>query len=178
MALLTAAEVQALGVGGDLAAADLQDIIDREEAEMIRRYGAHTASITESVRPNGRSVYLKRAVSSVTSVAEALYLGDASPVTRAATDYVIWSEEGRLERAADGAGWGAMVTVVYTPVDGTNLRTMVLLELVKIAVSQGGGGGANETIREGDVSYAASGGMAADYAAARAAQYARLGWLS
>lgn len=179
MSLLTPADVQALGVGVDLATATLQAVIDREEAELTRRFRApQAAAITETVRPRGDSLYLKRAISTVTSVHEALYIGDPAPALRAVTDYVIWAEEGRIERSALAAGWGPLVTIVYTPPDETSLRQSVLLELVRIATEHGSGGGGSETVSEGGSSVTLQQGKAADYAAARAAQYARLGWLS
>lgn len=69
---------------------------------------------TETVQPQGRSLYLAQPIASVTSVTEYLYVGDTAPTTRAAADYVIWADEGRIERATDSLAWGAVVTVVYT----------------------------------------------------------------
>lgn len=179
MSLITPAQAQALGIGVELATADLQAIIDREEAELTRRFGLpQAAAITETVRPRGASVYLRRPVATVTSVADALYVGDPAPAPRLPADYAVWGDEGRLERAATAAGWGAVVVVTYTPPDESHLRTSVLIELVRIAAEQRAGAAGSETIKDGEASVTFQHGGATDYRAARDAQYARLGWLS
>lgn len=189
MALLTAAEMQARGVGVGLDAGDLQDIIDAEAAELARRFGPPASSMTETVKPRGNSLYLKRQISTVTSVTEGLYIGDPAPATRAAADYATWPEEGRIERSGAAAGWGKVATVAYTPVDDTNLRNAVLLELVRIATEQttdaaGVTTRTDATAPDGS-RYAASTGTSSSasgsgggWQAARERQYARMGWLS
>lgn len=179
MSLLTPAELQALGVGEGLSTSSLQALIDYEEAEIVRRFGAHTASITEPVMPTGRSLYLRRPVSSVTSITEYLYVGDPQPATRAAADYYVWGDEGRIERAAASQGWGAVCVVVYTPADDQSLRKSVLIELVRLSADGGGVAGGEETIQDagGRVTFKAA--SSAEQVAARSAQYERLGrWMS
>lgn len=178
MALLTAAQARAQGVGLGLAPADLQALIDREEAELVRRFGPHAGPLSEVVQPrrNSDSLLLKRRIASVVSISEGLYVGDPSPTPRAASDYVIWADEGRIERSAVSLHWGAICTVVYEPADETDLRTMVLLELVRIASEQDVGVGG--TVSGLGYSIGGGGATAKAWADARARQYARLGWRS
>lgn len=173
MSLITPADVRALNADGGLSDSALQALIDREETELIRRFGAHTGSRAEIVRGGLPSLYLSRPVETVTSVVESLYLGDANPQTLAATDYYIWSEQGRLQRINTGRVWGAVVTVTYTPQDQTALRTQVLIELVRIASAQDTGGSVS------GLGYSISGaGSTQAWECARQLQYNRLGWLT
>ena len=177
MSLVSLADVRALAADGGLSDSDLQAVIDREEAELVRRFGAHDGPLTEIVRGHGRSLYLARAIASVTSITEYLYLGDTAPQTLTTSDYYVWGDEGRIERLT-GAGygavcWGATVTVVYTPVDQADLRSQVLLELVRLATAQDAGGSVS------GLGYSIRGaGSTKDWEAARSREYARLGWLS
>jgi hypothetical protein len=185
MSLLTIAQAHALGVGLSLTDADLQIILDREEAELVRRFGpvyVAATPISETVQGGGRSIYLKRGIGTVSSIVEYLYPGDTAPVTLVAADYFIWASEGRIERVPYGSTaanqWGKVVTVSYIPTDDRDLWRMVLIELVRIATEQtatsGGGGvsGLGFSVRDGDTS------AGADWGSLRGAQYARIGWLS
>lgn len=180
MSLLTPAAAQAQGVGLGYDDATLASIIAREEAEIVRRFGAnYPGPVTETLAGGGKSLYLKRAITSVTSVAESLYLGDPAPQTLTSAGYVVWADEGRLQRIYDFYGsvnWGPLVTVVYVPTDDTDLRTSVLLELLRIATEQTAGGGSVSGL-----GYSVSAGGASDgsdWQRQRGAQYARLGWLT
>lgn len=180
MTLLTPAQAQARGVGLGVDDATLASIIAAEEAEIVRRFGANAPGpVTETLAGGQQSLYLKRAIASVTSVAESLYLGDPAPQTLTSAGYVVWADEGRLQRIYDFYGsvcWGPLVTVVYVPVDDTSLRTSVLAELVRIATEQTAGSG-----QISGLGYSVSVGGAgdgADWQRQRGAQYARLGWLT
>lgn len=181
--LISAAECVAVGVGAGLATTDLERLIDQEEAEIVRRFGAHTAARTEDLEParDAESLYLSRAASAITSVTEYQFLGDTAPLTRAATDYVLFAGQGRLVRTAGSLAWGRLVTVVYTPVDDTSLRKAVLLDLVRVAVGQAAdpGGGGEEIIGDMGARVSIKGaGKVTDWAEARRLAYGRLGWLS
>lgn len=181
MSLLTIAQAQALGVGLGLSDADLQVIIDREEAELVRRFGAvYTgAAISETTHGGGHSIYLKRGIGTASSIVEYLYPGDTAPVTLVAADYFVWSDEGRIERVSTASCWGAVVAVSYIPTDDRDLWRMVLAELVRIATEQtatGGGGGVSGL--GFSVSESGGGSAGANWGNLRAAQYARIGWLS
>jgi hypothetical protein len=183
MSLLTVAQAQALGAGLALSSTDLQTIIDREEAELVRRFGAHYSAspLTETAHGGGHAIYLKRQIGAITSIVEYLYPGDTAPTTLVAADYYVWGQEGRIERLPYGTTaascWGKVITVVYTPIDDSDLRRMVLIELLRIATEQttsGGGGVAGlgfSVTAGGDAT-------GANWARQREAQYARLGWLS
>jgi hypothetical protein len=177
MSLLTIAQAQALGAGIGLSDADLQVVIDREEAELVRRFGANYVALTpvsETVHGEGKSIYLKRQIGSVSSIVEYIYLGDTAPATLVAADYYAWLDEGRIERI--DARWGRVVVVSYIPVDDSELRRMVLIELVRIATEQSTAGGSVSGL---SFSIGSSGDTTgAGWAAQREAQYARLGWLS
>ncbi len=139
MSLLTIAQAQALGVGLGLSDADLQVVIDREEAEIVRLYGAvYTgAAISETVHGGGRAIYLKRQIGTVSSIIEYLYPGDTAPTTLTTADYYVWTSEGRIERLPWGVSssvrWGTPIVVSYIPTDDRELWRMVEAELVRIA---------------------------------------------
>lgn len=173
MSLITPADVNALNAGGGLSDASLQDIIDREEAEIIRRFGANYPGPITVTRPGGqKSIYLSRTIGTITSIVEYLFLGDTAPTTLTTTDYFVWTDQGRVERVMTGRKWGAYVTVVYTPQDDTNLRKQVLIEIVRIGANKRIAGtktanGISITTTQSDQ----------DWHAAREAQYARLAFI-
>lgn len=177
MSLVTPTDLQAQGIGLALSESELQTVIDQEEAELVRRYGPNYADapITETVAGGGQSLYLRRAIASITSIAETWLLGEA-PNALVAADYYLWGDEGRIERLPGHTRWGHAATVVYTPIDDTDLRRMVLTELCRIATEQttpGGASVAGLTFRIGQQTDADGAGWAAQ----RSAQYARLGFL-
>lgn len=184
MSLLAPADVQALGIGLDLSDAALQSVIDAEEAEIVRRFGPnYPGPQTETVR--GRrvpSLYLKRAILSVTSVVEYLFLGDTNPTTLTAQDYFVWPDEGRLERISTGTygafHWGERAIVVYVPADDTSLRKSVLTELIRVSTEQAGSSGGGESVAGLGFSVGKSVSGGSTFDTQRSAAYARLGWLS
>lgn len=185
MSLLTPADLQALGIGLDLTDAALQSVIDAEEAEIVRRFGPnYPGPQTDTVLGRrGASLFLRRAIESVTSIVSYLYLGDTAPVTLVAADYLIWNDEGRIQCVPTGPNgyghWGERATVVYVPADDTSLRKSVLAQLVGIGVKQSAPGGGGSVSGLG-FSVGTSGGSssAASGIDPRSAAYARLSWLS
>lgn len=182
MSLLTIAQAQAVGVGLGLSDADLQVILDREEALLVRMFGAvYTgAAIAETTQGGGRSIYLKRGIGTVASIIEYLYAGDTAPVTLIATDYFVWSSEGRIERVPYGttaaSRWGGVVTVSYIPTDDRDLWREVLIELVRISTEEPSAGGSVAGL---GFSVSAGGARASSSASSsRGAALARIGWLS
>lgn len=182
MSLLTIAQAQALGVGLGLSDSDLQTIIDREEAELVRRFGAvYTgAAISETLEVGEceRFVYLLRQITSVSSIIEYLYPGDTAPVTLVAADYFVWAKTGRIKRVSTASYWGQVVVVTYIPVDDRDLWRMVLAELVRIATEQTATSGGGSVSGLGFSVSESGGGGGANWSNLRAAQYARIGWLS
>lgn len=137
MSLLTLAECRDK-VQTSLTDAKLQVVIDNEEAEIVRRYGAHydgATTVTEVVSGGGCDVCLKRPVASITSITEASSLG-GTPTTLASTAYYLWASQGRITRLSEGTAWLRQVTVVYVPADDSAKRKQVIVELVRLALEQ------------------------------------------
>jgi hypothetical protein len=138
MSLLTVDELRAQ-VNTGVDDTDLQMIIDREEAEIISRYGAHyvdaNTAIVETCDGGGCSLYLKRRVLSVTSITEAQSLGGAT-TTLSSTQYYAYPGQGRIARLSEGTRWGRSVVVTYVPADDRPLRISVLIEIVRQALEQ------------------------------------------
>lgn len=136
MSLLTIDELRAQ-VSTDLDDTQLQTVIDREETEVIRRYGAHYdgSAITEVCDGGACGVYLKRRIGSVSAITEAQSLG-GTQTTLTSTQYYAVANEGRIIRLSEGTRWGRYVSVSYVPQDDSNLRKQVLIELVRQALEQ------------------------------------------
>lgn len=135
MSLVTVAEVRAMVTTGVLDT-PLQAIIDREEAIMVERCGAHyvnsTTRITETVQGNGYGqLFLSRKVSSVYRVTE-----DGVVLSQTDGDFQVWESGGMLIRQASGTTWGSVVSVIYVPYDDNERRKAVLIELVRLALDR------------------------------------------
>lgn len=121
----------------DLVDSAIQRVMDSEESEIVRRYGAH-ASQTEMLTGGNARLGLSRQAASVTTVTEV-----ASEVTTAlaADDYRLW-HGGILERLMTGTNprqhWGDRVTVVYVPTERNAQRTLALVNLCKLAIAYEG----------------------------------------
>lgn len=136
MSLLSVAELRA-AVNTSKTDTQLQEVIEREEAEVIVRYGAHYtgAAITEACDGGTSSLFLKRRIGSVSSITEAQSLGGTATALTS-TQYHIVANEGRIVRLSEGMRWGRHVTVNYIPADDRPLRKQVLIELVRLALEQ------------------------------------------
>lgn len=132
MSLLTLSETRAQ-IQTSLTDAELQAVINREEDEIVRLYGASysgsAGTVTETLEGGGAGLFLRRPLTTVASVTE----DDAA---LAATDYRAWAQQGRLERLPKGARWGEVVAVVYVPYDDNLRRKSVLVDLVRLAVEK------------------------------------------
>jgi len=139
VSLVTPAEVRAL-VQTDKTDEQLQAIIDREEAEVVRLYGPHyvdeATTVTETIEGGTWSLCLRRRLSSVSSVTEKVLIGDDGTTLTENEDYFVWSGQGRLERLPQGASWGALVEVEYVPADDIDNRKAVIIELVRLALER------------------------------------------
>ena len=140
MSLVIPAEVTAL-VKTSLTAAQLQPVIDRIEAEIIRLYGAHyvnsTTTVSETLRGGMKNLYLRRRGGSLSSVSETrLPTSTGEALTEADGDFVLWAGEGRLERLDPGAIWGYSVTVSYVPADDNHQRREVIIDLVRLEIER------------------------------------------
>lgn len=140
MSLVTVAEVRSV-LSTALNDAQLQMVIEREEAAIVKRLGAAyvdaSTAITETVPGEGTKAFLRRGITSVSSVSETLVKGQ-TPYTLTASDYYIWAGEGMLERLPVGSKWGELVTVQYVPQDDRMLWRAAILELVRVAVERKG----------------------------------------
>jgi len=148
MSTLSVAELRAL-VNTGLNDALLQAIIDREELEIARRLGAAsdgtTTSIVETKPGSSANVYTRRPIASVTLLREQQILGGTFAVL-AATQYHVWTAEGRIERLpaitggalawSSGGAWGPLVEVTYIPTDDRGRRKTAIVEFVRIALER------------------------------------------
>lgn len=132
MSLVTVAEVQAL-VSTELADADLQDVIDREEAELASRIGPLTGARTEYFYPDhsAERLYLRRSTDSVT-------------VTNEGTAVTLGDDDGEYRLVGNGTAlhlvstnWGYDVTATYTPNDELRVKR-VLIELIRLTTTETG----------------------------------------
>tara|TARA_R110002020_G_scaffold34640_14_gene105218 strand:+ start:2277 stop:2828 length:552 start_codon:yes stop_codon:yes gene_type:complete len=133
-------------VESDLATATLQRILDGEEEELIKRFGAHAsddstaAALTEKFYSvhGQKFIYLGREVASITSVVESeVNKYGQTDTTLAGNDYELWDNK-RLRRLSTGTNssshWQDIVTVVYAPYDDRARRRILLINLCKLAL--------------------------------------------
>ncbi len=149
MSLLSVAELKAQ-VRTSLSDADLQQVINREEADVIRLYGGHyvdaSTTVSETLHGGSRNLYLRRGVTTVVGVTEYLTLEDTTGAALTTTEHHPWSAEGRIERlpstaisqllGGGGVRWGEAVTVVYVPADDNDLRKAVIIDLCRLALER------------------------------------------
>jgi hypothetical protein len=156
--------------------ATIDAVLDREEAELVRRFGAHYVDadtpVEETLAGGRKHIYITRPLTSVESVAEAYVLGDAA-MTLAATDFYAWATEGKITRLPEGAKWGRIVTVSYVPVDDNELRRQVLIELCRVALTQTALQSESQSDNGASYSYTVAGG--GSWQQTREEQYRRLG---
>lgn len=134
MSLVSPADVRVL-VQTSVQDTDLQALIDRAEAEVLRYYGTHYVqgqTVTELLDSRGmRSLFLRRRITSVTSVTEKTLDGSLS-YTLQSTGYHVWGTQGRVERLPRGTPWEDLVEIVYTPADDNEYRRAVIIDLVRL----------------------------------------------
>lgn len=138
MTLLTVATLRAQVQTG-MDDTQLAAMIEREEAEVIARYGAHyvdsVTPISETCDGGTCGIYLKRRIGSISSIGEAQQLGGTA-TTLTASQYLLYPGQGRIARLPEGTRWGRSVTVSYVPADDRPLRIQVLIELCRLALEQ------------------------------------------
>lgn len=131
--LLTIAECRAL-VKTALSDADLQDVIDRIEAQITKRIGAPqddagAITVTETVRGNYGQLFLRVPFSAIVSITE-----DGALVN--AAEYQAWGPSGMIERLPEHAVWGAVCAVVYKPSDMRYERKQATIDLVRLTIER------------------------------------------
>lgn len=138
MAVVSVDDVRSL-VRSALNDAQLQLVIDREQALLERRLGAAyvdaVTTITQSRRGEGRYVFLPRRLLTVSAVSERGSADDDAEAL-AAADYYVHADEGMLERRPAGTAWGQLVAVTYVPADDRAEWRAALLDLVRLQLSR------------------------------------------
>ncbi len=118
-----------------LSDADLQSVIDREEAEVVKLCGPHyvdaDTSFTVTMEGGLPSLWFRRPLSDIVSITE-----DDEDLSK--DEYRLWPEKGRIQRLEGKAviPWGGVVTVEYIPADDNDLRASVIIELVRLALER------------------------------------------
>lgn len=129
--LLTAADYAAI-VPTTLSADVLQDIIDAEEAEMVRRFGAAgdgVTTITETFETTGADLFVSRPIVSIISISVISYIGATSHALTTNQYYRLPpNNQIRLSPFLTGA----FVTVSYVPANDTAIRRAILIDLVRL----------------------------------------------
>jgi len=138
MSLVTVADVRAL-VRSALNDAQLQAVLDREQARLVQRLGAPyvdaVTPLTQTRRGEGRYVFLPRRILTVSAVSERLTAGgEAAALT--AGDYYVHAESGMVERLPQGLKWGELITVTYVPADDRAEWRGVLIDLTRLALTR------------------------------------------
>jgi len=136
MSLLSVAEARELLKTG-LGDAGLQRVIDREEAWVVRNFGAHyvdgTTTVVETLTLDtaGESLFLRRAAGSLSSIVE-------DGVTIPAADYRLWGGQGRIERLPAGTKWlpRVVITVTYLPYDDREQRKEAITDLARLTLER------------------------------------------
>src|SRR3990172_3240789 len=142
--LVTPADVKVL-VKTALTDPERQAIVDQEEAEVIRHFGAHyvdaAQEITETIPGGKKSLWLRRRVVSVSQIIE-------DTITLTSGEYRVWPDQGRVTRlngvSAWLAGedtnvpakWGEVIQIKYKPADDNAQRKPVVVELVRTALER------------------------------------------
>lgn len=112
----------------DLSDSAIQQMIDAEDAEITRRYGAAETAVETFAIGGTPFLSLSRPATAITSVVE-------NGTALSTSDYTL-TYSWLLSRV--GWRWRDAVTVTYTPVDTTAQRALVLIQLVKLAIAQSG----------------------------------------
>ena len=128
MSLVTTAQVRAL-INTSLSDGNLQTIIDRVEAQITEKIGAHqvdgnTTEISRTVRGEGSLLFMSTEIYSIVRIVEDDVLLDAD-------DYEAWPG-GVIERLPIGSYWGDRCEVVYKPTDDRLKRAQVIIDLVRL----------------------------------------------
>lgn len=139
--LVTSDDVRAL-VDTSKTGEQIEDLIAREEAAIVARYGAHFVNGTTAVaeihtQEAGQAppdLFLRRPISSVSSVSEKVGLTSTASALTENTDYVVIADQGRLMRY--GSTWGRIATVTYVPQNDNAAREQAIIELVRLALER------------------------------------------
>ena len=132
MSLVTPADVKAL-INTSMSDANLQDVIDRVEAQITARIGApqtdaYATEVVKTMRGEGEYLFMPTEIYSVSSIVE-----DTSTLT--SDQYQTWAG-GVIERLPEDSHWGDRVVVTYKPTDDRLVRAQVIIDLVRIVIER------------------------------------------
>jgi hypothetical protein len=130
--LVSTDDVRAL-VKTSLTDVQLQAVIDRIEADITSRIGAPqddegSVELTETLEGGMENLFVRREVSSVSSIVE-------DTVTLTATDYRTWAG-GVIERLPEDTHWGDVCVVTYKPTDERPQRTQAIIDLARLVIER------------------------------------------
>lgn len=121
----------------DLKDPALQRLLDDADAAIIDRYGPHAGNVTVDQEGASRLLFLDRPATVIVSVNEYTIRDDSVPVLLAADDYRALYNSHALERLTTGTHartlWGERIVIVYTPTDENARRTLIEIDLAKLA---------------------------------------------
>lgn len=135
MTSLVSAEVAKKQINTSMSDEDLQEIIDRIEAEITAQIGAPWANdstpseVVRTVRGDGISLFLPTGIYSVTSIVE-------DSVALTADDYRVWGNGGVIDRQPIGSSWGTVCVVTYKPTDDRFKRIPAIIDLLRITLER------------------------------------------
>jgi hypothetical protein len=120
-------------INTSLSDANLQDVIDRVEAQIAERIGepqtdAYATTITKTLRGEGYYLFMPTEIYAVVSVTEDLHLLTSD-------QYQTWGG-GVIERLPSETYWGDRVVVVYKPTDDRKKRKQVIIDLVRLVLER------------------------------------------
>jgi hypothetical protein len=130
--LVSPTDVKAL-INTSMSDANLQTVIDRVEAQIIKRIGApqtdtYETEIVKTMRGEGPYLFTPAEIYSVVSIVE-----DDNSLT--SDEYQTWAG-GVIERLPMNESWGNRVVVTYKPVDDRLIRAQVVIDLVRIEIER------------------------------------------
>lgn len=140
MSLITPGDLQDL-VQTDLSTDAIQGVIDREETELLFRFGPHSridgttnpALVTERMEGGQASVFVDRPFDTVVAILVSSNGFIDSAVVNA-DGYRTFPDEGRIVRIS--GNWESEVEVRYFATDLDNVRKSALIDLCRIAIDR------------------------------------------
>jgi len=130
--LVSPTDVRAL-VKTSLEDGDLQNVIDRIEAQVAERIGepqtdGMATTITKTFRGEGFYLFLPTEIHEVVSIVE-----DSTTLT--GDEYRTWAG-GVIERLPSESYWGDRIVVTYKPKDDRKVRSQVIIDLTRIVIER------------------------------------------
>lgn len=130
--LVAPGDVKAI-VNTSMLEENLQDVIDRVEAQVTAKIGApqtdaFATSIVKTMRGEGISLFMPTEIYSVVSIVE-------DGTTLDADQYQTWGG-GVIERLPMDSHWGDRCVVTYKPADDRLKRAEVIITLVRLVIER------------------------------------------